>query len=78
VRHDRRHTAVVVGKRSSDLAGRDDHPARGVEHDLDRALGGRLVDGPQHALGVVDVDVADDREAEQRHLLLAARSPAGL
>ena len=71
VRDDGGHRPVVVGERRRDLACRDHHAAGRVEDDLDRPSGRRLVDGPQHALGVVDVDVADDREAEQRHLLLA-------
>ena len=71
VGHDGGHVSVVVCQRRCDLACRDDHPARGVEDDLDRPAGGCLVDGAQDALGVVDVYVAHEREPEQRQRLLA-------
>jgi hypothetical protein len=60
----------VVGQRRGDLARGDDHPPRRVEDDLDRLVVRRVGDRTQDALGVVDVDVADDREAEEVQRLL--------
>jgi hypothetical protein len=53
-----------------------------VKHDLDRLALRRLADRPQDALGIVDVDVPDEREAQQGHGFLPVdqrdhRSTAG-
>jgi len=61
----------VVGECACDLRGREDEASRRVEQDLDRAIVGRLLDRAQDALGVVDVDIARKRKAQQRERLLA-------
>ena len=48
------------------------HPVlEGVEDDLDSLAHRRCVDRTENRLRVVDVDVAHERKAEQRHRLLA-------
>jgi hypothetical protein len=60
----------MVGEGGGDLACGDHEPAGGMQDDLDRPVGRRLPDRPEDALRVVDVDVADEREAQERHRLL--------
>jgi len=62
--------AGVVGECARDLGRGEDQAAGRVEHHLDGAVVRRLADRAQDALGVVDVDIARDREPEQRHCLL--------
>jgi hypothetical protein len=71
VGNDCRDGAVVVGERGRDLTRGDDEPAGRVEDDLDRLALRSRPDRPQRALRVVDVDVAHERKAQERHRLLA-------
>ena len=41
-----------------------------MQNEVERHIVVRHLDGAQHLLGVVDVDVAHEREAEQPHGLL--------
>jgi hypothetical protein len=60
----------MVDEGGRDLLGGEDEAAGRVEDHLDRPVRRGVADRAEDALGVVDVDVADDREAEQRHRLL--------
>jgi hypothetical protein len=71
VRDQHRHLGRVAVEGAGDLQRRQHQPSRRVEDDVDRRLGIGLLDRPDHLLGIVHVDVADDREAEEPHRLLA-------
>jgi len=66
-----RHLALPVDQGVRDLLGGQHQPPGRVEDEVDGHVGWRQLDGPQDLLGVVDVDVASQRDAQQRHLLLA-------
>ena len=70
MRHDRCHPPVVVRQSLGDLTRREHETTGGVQDDLDRPPGLGATDCPQHALGIVDVDVPHDRKTEKRHRLL--------
>jgi hypothetical protein len=70
-RHVDRHLGRVRLHRAGDLHGRQHQPARRVQDEVDGHVGWRFLDGGDDGLGVLQVDVAPDREAEQSRLLLA-------
>jgi len=65
MRNDGGDLSVVIRQCGRDLARGEHEPARRVQDDLDRAAGRCLADRAQHALGVVDVDVPHQRDAEE-------------
>ena len=83
VRHEHRDLRLVLADRPGDLHGREHEPARRVQDDVERHVVVRHLDCAQNILGVVDVDVAHEREAQQPHGLLPvhqqdhARAPLG-
>ena len=62
--------SLVAAEGARDLQRRENEPSRGVENEVQRDIGIGHVDGPQHLLGVVDVDIAHDRKPEEFHRLL--------
>ena len=71
MRDHRDDAAVVIRQRPRDLARREHQPTRSVQDDLDRFLGRGFADRPKHALRVVDVDVACERDPQQAERFLA-------
>ena len=70
MRDDCDDASVVIVQRPGDLTRREHESAGRVEDDLDLLSRRRRPDCPQHALGIVDVDVTHEREPEQRDRLL--------
>lgn len=66
--HGRR--ATTAADRVRDLLGSERETARGVQHDVDGYVVGGEAEGAQKLLAVLDVDVAQEREAEETHRLL--------
>jgi hypothetical protein len=71
VRDEHGHPARVIAEGARDLLRGQHQPAGRVEDDVDGELGRRQPDSPQHLLGVLDVDVADDGKPEEAHRLFA-------
>jgi hypothetical protein len=56
----------MVGEGGRDLLGGQHQPARGVQHQVDRYLPASELDRADDGLGVVDVEVAAERDREDR------------
>ena len=67
---ERGHLSRMALDRPGDLQGRQHQPTGGVEHDVAGHLRVGQVDGPDHLLGVVDVDVAEKGKPQKAHGLL--------
>ena len=70
MRDEDRDLAFAFADGGRDLRRRQDQPSRSVEHEVQRHLGIRHHAGADDVLGIVDVDVAHQRESEQAHRLL--------
>ena len=71
VRHEHGHFSLSLDQRLRDLLSGENQPARRVQDDVDRLLRGRVADGAQHGLGIVDADAVRDGDAEQARAFLA-------
>jgi hypothetical protein len=71
---DRGQLPVVVGESRRDLARRDHEPSGRVQDQLDRLAPWCLVNDPEDALGVVDVDVLDEWGSRRATLIPAGGS----
>jgi hypothetical protein len=60
----------VVANRLRDLQRRKHQPARRMEDEVKRHVVVRHLDGAENVFGIIDVDVAHYRKAEQPHRLL--------
>jgi hypothetical protein len=70
MRHEDGDLGFVVANGLRDLERRQNQPARGVKNHVERHLVVRHLDGAQDFLGVIDVDVARERESQEPHDLL--------
>ena len=70
MRHENGDLCLVVSYRPRDLQRRYNQPAGRVQHDVEGNVSTRHLDCTQDILGVIDVDVANDRETEKPHRLL--------
>ncbi len=77
VRDEDGHFAGMAEEGHGDLLGGDDEATGRVEDDVEGHVLGRHADGAEDILGVVDVDVAHEGEAEDRHRLLAVNEGDG-
>jgi hypothetical protein len=75
VRHEDRHLRLVRVQRRGDLRGRQDESTWRVQDHVDGDVRIGQLNGPQHGLGVFDVDVTRDGTPEERHRLLAVDEP---
>src|SRR5437868_856371 len=68
--HKDRDLALVLTDGLGDLQRCKDKTTRGVEHEIDRHIVVRHLDGAQNLFGIVDVDITCDRKTEEPHGLL--------
>src|SRR5258708_18001919 len=70
MRHKDSHLSVMVAESPRDLK-RGKHQAAGsMDNQVDRHSSIGQADGAENLLGVVDIDVANDRKSKQAHGLL--------
>ncbi len=70
MRYKYRDLTLVLTDRFCDLQCRKDKTTRRVEHEVERHVVVRHLDGAQNLFGIVDVDIACDGKPEEPHRLL--------
>lgn len=58
---------LMVANRLRDLQRREHQSARRMQNEVERYLFVRHLDGPENLFGIIDIDVASHREAEESH-----------
>jgi hypothetical protein len=70
MRHEHCNLRLVVADRTGDLDCGEHQAARRMQNDIQWHIGVRHVNGAENLFGVIDIDVAHEREPQEPHRFL--------